>query len=85
MKKKSCYLIFKINLQGVLIVAQWKRFQIVSMRSQVQSPASLRGLRIQSSYELWCRSKTQPGSCVAVAVVYVGWQLQFSPKKKKKN
>ena len=35
---------------------------------QVQSLASIAGLRIQCSCELWSRSQTQLGSCVAVAV-----------------
>ena len=62
---------------------------------QVPSLALLSGLRIQ----LWCRSQTQLGSHVAVAVVYVGRQLQLqfypslgisichecSPKKTKKR
>ena len=39
------------------------------MRTQVQSLASLSGLRICHCRKLWCRSKTQPGSDVAVAMV----------------
>ena len=31
--------------------------------------ALLNGLRIQRFHELWCRSQTQPGSLIAVAVV----------------
>ena len=38
------------------------------MRTQVLSLASLSGSRIQHCCELWCRSQTQFGSCVAVAV-----------------
>ena len=37
------------------------------MRTQVQSLASLSGLRIRRCCELWCRSQTQLGSRVAVA------------------
>ena len=37
---------------------------------QVQSLASLSGLRIWCCHELWCRLQTQLGSCVAVTVVY---------------
>ena len=39
------------------------------MRTWVQSLALLRGLRIGYCHELWHRSQTQLGSCVAVAVV----------------
>ena len=38
------------------------------MRMQVKSLASLSGLRSQCCHELWCRSQTQLGSGVAVAV-----------------
>ena len=53
---------------GVPIVAQWKRIRLGIMRLQVQSLASLSGLRICCCYELWCRLQTWLGSCVAVAV-----------------
>ena len=46
-----------------------KELEVVSMRIQVQSLASLSGSGIQPSLELWCRSQTWLGSCVAVAVV----------------
>ena len=39
------------------------------MRLRVQSLASISGLRIWCCCELWCRSQTQLGSCVAVAVM----------------
>ena len=39
------------------------------MRMQVQSVASLSGLRIQHYYDLWCRWQMRLGSGVAVAVV----------------
>ena len=39
------------------------------MRRWVRSLASLNGLRIQRCRELWCRSQTWLGSCVAVPVV----------------
>ena len=42
--------------------------QLVSMRMEVRSLASLSGLRIRCCRELWCRSKTQLGSGLAVAV-----------------
>ena len=38
------------------------------MRMQVQSLASLSGLRIWSCRELWCRLQMQLGSGIAVAV-----------------
>ena len=49
--------------------------QLVTMRLQVQSLALLSGLRILCCCELWCRSKKQLGSCVAMAVTQAGWQL----------
>ena len=42
------------------------------MRLQVQSLALLSGLRIQRCRELWCRSQTRLGSCVAVALAQAG-------------
>ena len=36
-------------------MAQWKQIQLVSMRMQVLSLASLSGLRIQRCRELWHR------------------------------
>ena len=42
------------------------------MRMQVRSLASLSGLRILHCCELWCRSQTQLGSGVAVAVTSAG-------------
>ena len=36
---------------------------------RVPSLALLSGLRIQHGHELWFRSQTQLGSCVAMAVV----------------
>ena len=43
--------------------------QLVSMRMWVQSLAYLSELRIQHCREWWCRSQTQLGSQVAMAVV----------------
>ena len=40
------------------------------MRTQVQSLASLSGLRIWHCPELWCRLQMQLGSCVAVALAH---------------
>ena len=54
-------------ITGVPDVAQWKQIQLVTMRLRVPSLASLSGLRLQRSHELWCRSLTRLGSQVAVA------------------
>ena len=42
------------------------------MRTQVQSLASISGLRIRRCHELWCRLQTRVGAHVAVAVVQAG-------------
>ena len=47
--------LFRIYL-GVPVVAQQKRIQLVPMRMQVQSLASLSGWRIWCCHELWCSS-----------------------------
>ena len=49
-------------------MAQQKLILLVSMRTQVQSLASLSGLRIWRCHELWCRSQTEPGSGITMAV-----------------
>ena len=64
---------------------------------QVRSLASLSGSRLQHCRELWCRSQTWLGPCVAVAVVQAGSYssgsipnlgtsigCRCSPKKEKK-
>ena len=58
-----------IPSQGVPVVAQWERIQLVSMMMQVGSLASLSGLRIWHCCDLWCRLKLWLGSDVAVAVM----------------
>ena len=58
--------------QGVPTVVQQKQIRLGSVRMQVWSLASLRGLRIQRCHELWCRLQIQLGSAVAVAVVETG-------------
>ena len=70
-KKKWNYIIVdgRLNLKIVPIVAQRKRIWLGTMRVQVQPLASLSGLRIRRYCELWCRSQTPLGSCVAVALV----------------
>ena len=56
------------RMDGVPIVAQQKRIQLVIVRLWVRSLALLSGLRIQRCPELWCRLQTQLGSGIAVAL-----------------
>ena len=60
--------VFKIVYQGVPIVVQKKRIQLVSMRMRFHSLVSLSGLGIERCCELWCRQQTLLGSHIAVAV-----------------
>ena len=53
---------------GVLVVAQWKRTPLGTMRMQDRSLASLSGLSIWRCHELWCKSQTQFGSGISVTV-----------------
>ena len=53
-------------------MVQQKRIQLETMRLWVRSLASLSASRIGRCRELWCRSKSRLGSCVAVAVVEAG-------------
>ena len=57
---------------GVAVMAQRKRTRLVSMGMQVQSLASLSGLRIWCCCELLCRSQMQLGSVIAMAVATAG-------------
>ena len=57
---------------GLPVVAQRKQTQRVSTRMGVRSLASLSGLGIRHSRELWCRSQTQLGCLMAVAVAKAG-------------
>ena len=59
----------KENTSGVPIVAQQKQIRLGTMRLRVQPLASLSVLRIRCCHELWYRSQTRLGSCVAVALV----------------
>ena len=75
------------------------RTWLESMRMQVPSLASISGLRIQHCRKLWCRSKMQLSSGIAVAVGQassyssdltpsLGTSIlccRYSPKKKKKK
>ena len=54
---------------GVPIVTQQKQIRLATMTLQVQSLASLGGLRIWCRCELWCRLQMRLGSAVALAVV----------------
>ena len=53
-------------------MTQWKGIRLGTMRLQVRSLALLSGLRIWRCCELWCRSQTELGSCVAEAVAQAG-------------
>ena len=50
-------------------MVQQKQMQLVSMRIQVQSLASLSRLEMWHCHELWCRLQTWLRSCIAVVVV----------------
>ena len=49
-------------------MAQWLTNSTRNHEVAGSIPGIARGLRIQSCRELWCRSQTRLGSCVAVAV-----------------
>ena len=53
-------------------VVQWKKIQLVSMRMWIPSLASFSGLGIWCCCEMRCKSQTQLGSQVSVAVVKAG-------------
>ena len=52
--------------KGVPIVVQELRTQLVFLRTQAQSLASLSGLRTWHCFKLWCRSQIWLGSGAAV-------------------
>ena len=58
----------KPHNEGVPVMVQWKGIRLEIIRLQVQSLASLNGLRTQNCRDLWCSSQTQLGSGIAVAV-----------------
>ena len=68
--------------------------QLVTMRTRVQSPAFLSGLRFRHCCELWCRSQTKLGRGVAVVAAAalirpLAWELSYAAcaalKKTKKQ
>ena len=63
----SRHLTLNMSKIEVLVVVQQSRTQLVSMRTQVRSLASLSGLRMWHRRELWCRSQMwlRPGVAVA--------------------
>jgi len=64
---------------GVPVMAQWLT-NLRTMRLQVRSLALLSGLRIQRCGELWCRSQTWLGSCIAVALTQAsGYRSNWTP------
>ena len=63
---------YQKGAKGVSTVAQRKQIRLGFMRMQVQSLASLSGLRIQCCCELSGRSQTQLGSGIALVVVEAG-------------
>ena len=87
---------FNKEFYGDPFVAQW--LTNPTMRMQVRSLDVLSGLKIWRCHEMWCRSQTQLGSHIAVAVVQAGSctsdltsslgisiGLRYSPKKTKKK
>ena len=63
-----CAYFQKLQL-GILLVAQRKWAQLLSMRMRAQSLPLLGGLRIRYCPELWCRLPMWLGSGTAMAVV----------------
>ena len=60
--------IIKVSVHGVPVVVQWLTNPLGTMRLRVRSQPLLSGVTIQRCRELWCRSQTQLGSRVAVAL-----------------
>ena len=70
-KLEHCVLLMRVLNRGVLVLAQWEQIWLASMKTQVQSLASLSGLRVQHCCDLWCSLQTWLRSGIAVAVVWV--------------
>ena len=84
----------KKKKSGIPEVVQRKWIWLGTMRLQVPPLASLSGLRIRHCHELWCMSKIQLGSGVAVAVALIrplAWECPYAAgaalksKNKKQN
>ena len=75
------------NSLGVLIVAQWKRIQLGTMKLRVRSLALLSGLGIQCCCELWCRLvATAPIRPLAWEPPYAaGAALEMAKRQKKEK
>ena len=67
--KANAFLVGKNPPRGVPVMAQRKCIWLGTMRLRVWCLALVNGLRIQGCHELCCRSQTQLGSGIAVAVV----------------
>ena len=65
----ACSHASRIIKWGVPVMMQWQQIQLGTIRLLIQSLALLSGLRIWHCHELWCRSQTQLGSGIAMAVV----------------
>ena len=90
---------FKIEADGLPIVAQRKRIALVFMRMWVRSLASPSRLKIRHCYKLRRMSQMQLGSGIAVAVLEASscssdstpclgistYYCRCSPKRKKKS
>ena len=56
-----------MDVEGVPVMAQQNQIRLVSMRMQVQPPASLGGSGIRSCPELWSQMHLRSDVAVAVA------------------
>jgi len=65
----SLFLCSVVLCPEVPAVVQQKRIRLGTMMLQLRSLSLLCGLRIWCCRELWCRSQTRLGFCIAVAVV----------------
>ena len=65
---KMRIMILKHQYPGGVVMAQWKRIQLGTMRLRVGSLALLSGLRIRRCCALWCRLQMRLRSQVAVAL-----------------
>ena len=68
----------KKDRKGVPIVAQW----LMNPTRNHEVLGLLSGVRIRRCHKLWCRSQTQLGSYVAVAVAQAGGSSDQTPSPK---